>query len=134
MQSLLPHFHVVVFAAIVATLVTALLVGTRGPRDPTLQELRASALEIFRSVVIESSHAKYSLHGSTATIAKQEESYLSDDHGASKNYTLTLFVRNEFNEYFLFKSTQPKPYLKHISHVNAKVILKHDYIPPHPEV
>jgi hypothetical protein len=94
-----------------------------------LETARQEALKAFRSSCAKSTDPKFGFSGASATIVKIEEP--ANPHRESASwFTLTIFARNEFGEYFMFKSAKPTPFLKHMNHVVAKQVLRHEYTPP----
>lgn len=91
------------------------------------KKMRDTALCQFRNAKLTSTVGQYVFDGATARIIKQEESSF---YARNEPYVLTLYAMNEHNEYFMFRSNNPNPYIKHMSQSIAKVVLKDKYVPP----
>jgi len=97
-----------------------------------LERARQEALDLFRSSQVESADPRLAFSGATATIVKVEEPANPHRHHVS-DFTLTVIARNDAGEYFMFKSTKPKHFIKYLTHAVAKQVLKRDYMPPSAE-
>lgn len=97
-------------------------------QDAQLLRRRRDAMAAFRATSIESDDPRFRFSGATSTVVKEEEFY--NRRQPEDGYMLTLFARNEAGEYFMFKATTPHPYVKHVEHRIAKVVLKDAYVPP----
>lgn len=72
----------------------------------------------------------FSFIGHTATTMQYTETPLGDEHTLT-GLEVKRILRNHWGEYFYWVwSSRSKPYLKHITQVNARIILKEDYIEP----
>lgn len=94
-----------------------------------LDAARNEARLAFENSRIESNNPRFAFNGSTATIVKIEEPD-NPYRQPTAWFTLTIFARNDFGEYFMFKSIRPKPLVKHIAHSVARQVLKGEYLPP----
>jgi len=121
------YLSLLVYAALIGVPVLIVWDGIRKTRK--LEAARSEARQAFASMLIESSDPRFSLNGNTAEIIKIEEP-ANPYREPTAWFTLTIFARNEFGEYFMFKSTRPKPIIKHVSHSVALQVLKDDYVPP----
>lgn len=121
------YLPLLVYAALIGVPVLIVWDGIRKTRK--LEAARSEARQAFASTLIESSDPRFSLNGNTAKIIKIEEP-ANPYREPTAWFTLTIFARNEFGEYFMFKSTRPKPIIKHVSHSVALQVLKDDYVPP----
>lgn len=83
----------------------------------------AQAREKFRGLKIESPQAHLVLDGSAATVVLEQISGMD-----SVDFIFTLYARNHAGEYFLFKSSGGKEFVKHVPHNVAKAVLKDRYI------
>lgn len=65
------------------------------------------------------------------TIDRTEE-ISSVDSGLVVGLSAKRFLRNPFGEYFLWiwRSDSERPYVKHVSQTNARIVLKRKYILP----
>lgn len=59
-----------------------------------------------------------------------ESENMGSDEGAALWYYLTQIVRNPSGEYFLLKTTDQAPFIRHLPHNRAKLLLKENYKPP----
>jgi hypothetical protein len=91
--------------------------------------LLEAARRQFRSVHFLSSTPSLELIGETAEVMKEEETGNTPKNRES-DYVLTVYARNEFGEYFMFRSGSPNPFVKHMEHRIAKVLLKGAYVAP----
>ncbi len=96
----------------------------------SLDTYRAQALKQFMEYRTHSSTLEFILIGSEAEIIKSSEDIVNNK-GWIMSYSLTCYARNAHGEYFMFVSNyEDKPFCKHISHANAKLILEHKYREP----
>jgi hypothetical protein len=118
------------FFAIVIVGFGGLLVWRTNRRDRAyLASLHDAAYAQFKSVAIHSENPRYAFSGATAQVISEYETVSRSD-GAVTFYSCTRHARNQFGEYFLFKSGEPAPYVKHMSHEMARVVLKTKYLQP----
>jgi hypothetical protein len=94
-----------------------------------LRRLREQAVLDLRTVRVSSSEAKLALDAACAEVMDQSES-VQQDEGQVDAFYLTQVVRNADGEYFLLKTTDQRPYVKHLSQARAKVVLKAKYRQP----
>ena len=91
---------------------------------------REKAHKQFRSHKTSSTEPRFVFDGEEAEIIQSDET-VSHDDGIITSYTLTCYARNPAGEYFMFVSNdEQRPFFKHISHTNAKIILEKKYRPP----
>jgi len=83
----------------------------------------------LKKVRIESADARYALDAACAEVMDQSESVQQDEGQVDACY-LTQIVRNLAGEYFLMKTTDAKPYVKHLLQERARLVLKSKYRPP----
>lgn len=121
------YLSLLIYAALIGGPVLIVWDGIRKTRK--LEAARGEARKVFASTLIESNDPRFSFNGNTAKIVKIEEPANSYREPTAW-FTLTIFACNEFGEYFMFKSTRPKPIVKHVSHSIAMQVLKDDYVPP----
>ena len=104
------------------------------PREENRKRLRAWRAEEERTLAqlsIQVSDARYSVDGISAMTVERTEAISSTDNGQVVTFSATRFLRNPFGEYFMWVwRSGGKPYVKHVSQVNARVVLKRKYIPP----
>lgn len=98
--------------------------------DARLQSLRASAEAQFKSLVVESSDARYRFSGETAVVV-DEVVRIDRNEDRIDGLWLVRFCRNPQGEYFQFISNSSRgPYIKHVPQDLARVALKKKYVPP----
>jgi hypothetical protein len=91
---------------------------------------RKQARKQFTDFRTHSSTPEFIFIGEEAEIIKSDESIINNK-GVIESYSLTCYARNSHGEYFMFVSNhEARPYFKHISHANAKIILGKDYREP----
>lgn len=120
------YLPLLVYAAIIGG--PALIVWDGIRKSRRLNAARESARRAFDRARVDSTDPRLVFNGRTATIVKVEEPANPYREPAAW-FTLTIFARNEFGEYFMFKSTRPKPLIKHMPHSLAQHVLKADYVP-----
>lgn len=120
------HLPLLVYAALIGWPALMFLDGIRKKRR--LDAARRNARQAFDNARVESTDPTLVFNGRTATIVKVEEP-ANPYREPTAWFTLTIFARNEFGEYFVFKSTRPKPFIKHMPHSLARQVLKADYVP-----
>jgi hypothetical protein len=91
-----------------------------------LDALRTAAVVQLKSVHVKSVTKELELLAAQAEIIDQSET-VQEDEGKIYSYYLTQIVRNTAGEYFLLKTTDCRPYVKHLSQARAKVVLKSKY-------
>jgi hypothetical protein len=99
------------------------LIGAR------VEELRRNARAQLREVKVTSQTLTLVLDGNTAEVVTESENTVQQE-GTVEWYYLTQIVRNESGEYFLLKTTDKLPFIKHLSHPRAKLVLKGKYQTP----
>lgn len=97
-------------------LVAYLKFGALGKR---VAKLRAEAQAQLRSVKISSTSGALVLDCTTAEVIDESESVMHSD-GRVDAYYLTQVVRTEAGEYFLLKTTDKLPYVKHLLHTRVR--------------
>ena len=93
-----------------------------------LESLRELAMQQYQQAACTSTDERYCFNASTASIIKVEEG-----GGAQQDsFTLTIFARNPFGEYFMFTTTSPfeDRLLKYVAHRVARVVLEDAYVEP----
>ena len=91
-----------------------------------LDALRTAAVVQLKSVHVKSATKELELLAAQAQVMDQSET-VQEDEGKIYSYYLTQIVRNEAGEYFLLKTTDSRPYVKHLPQARAKVVLKSKY-------
>lgn len=88
--------------------------------------------EEFRTLVVSSEIPHLRFDGRTADIVEEHREYYTDRAtGASTLFRVQRFARNEYGEYFFFISeADTRPFLKHVSHSNARIALGKKYVEP----
>lgn len=94
-----------------------------------VQQRRGQALLQLKSVQVSSAEERLILDASLAEVVEQSENVVQDE-GQISVYYLTQIVRNSQGEYFLLKTTDGRPYIKHLSQERARVVLKAKYRSP----
>jgi hypothetical protein len=94
-----------------------------------LRPIRERAVEELKAVRVASADAQLALDASSAEVIDQSET-VQHDEGQVSAYYLTQIVRNPEGEYFLLKTTDRRPYAKHLPQDRAKHVLKAKYRPP----
>lgn len=95
-----------------------------------LKTYRAQALKQFMEYRTQSTTPKFVFIGAEAEIVKSNEEIVRNE-GLIDAYSLTCYARNVHGEYFMFVSNyEDKPFCKHLSHVNAKLVLEDKYREP----
>ena len=87
------------------------------------------ALSEFRAINVSSASSQFSLSGSAAEVVGIETTGGVSERGAGRaGFTVVIYARNPEGEYFVFRKTGiAKPYIKHMEHATAKVVLKSKY-------
>jgi hypothetical protein len=112
------------FAGIVASRVRDL---ARGHEDGILPCID----EEFRALVVNSTVPNLRFDGRTAEIVDEHQEHSDEGSDASTLVRVQRFARNEYGEYFFFISEgDGRPYLKHVSHTNARIALGKKYLEP----
>jgi hypothetical protein len=91
----------------------------------TFEKLLQRAMDSFRKSVVQSEQERFSFNGTTAEVVLVEPIGMGED-----SFALTVYARNHAGEYFMFKATAKKHWLKHVEPHVAKAVLKHRFIPP----
>jgi hypothetical protein len=85
------------------------------------------AMRQFLESVIHSNDPRFAFEGRSAVVVRQDEDH---SNGENTTYVLTVYARNQYGEYFVFRSDGNKPSVNYLEHRLARVILKHDYAGP----
>ena len=88
------------------------------------RELRDAAMNDFRKSRLNAQRPEYCFDGESAQIMLINETGIDAD-----SFSLTIYSRNEAGEYFMFKATKDKPWMRHVAHNKARLVLKCKYIP-----
>jgi hypothetical protein len=99
------------------------------PIKQKIEKRRKDAELELRAVQVWSSVPELALDASSAQILSQTEVAQHED-GVLGAYYLTQVVRSPAGEYFLLKTTDAKPYVKHLTQSRAKLVLKDKYLEP----
>ncbi|WP_132649816.1 hypothetical protein [Rubrivivax gelatinosus] len=94
-----------------------------------MAKLREQARAQLRDVRIASAEPALCLEGHRAEVVDESENVIHDD-GRVDGFYLTWIARNEHGEYFLLKTTDARPYVKHLPQDRARIVLKSKYIAP----
>jgi hypothetical protein len=97
----------------------------------SLAEAQNNAKQQFQQLSVSSPDPRHTLVGSSATIVRTEETGgIKGLFGGGSNYVLAVYARNEYGEYFMFRSSSAKPYIKHLSQEAARQVLGTQYQVP----
>lgn len=77
----------------------------------------------FRTRKVDSAHPHLVLDGAHASIVQERTLGLNDEE-----FVFTLYARNGAGEYFMYKKSGEKEFIKHVPHNVAKVVLKKLYV------
>jgi len=94
-----------------------------------IRQRREQAVLDLKTVRVSSTAEKLVLDATAAEVVEQSENVVQDE-GRISAYYLTQIVRNSDGEYFLLKTTDGRPYVKHLSQERARVVLKAKYKSP----
>jgi hypothetical protein len=94
-----------------------------------IRQRREQAECDLKAVHVSSAVEKLVLDATSAEVVEQSENVVQDE-GQIFAYYLTQVVRNAQGEYFLLKTTDGRPYVKHLSQERARVVLKAKYKAP----
>jgi hypothetical protein len=114
---------------IAATLVVYL--HERRNRVETLAIFRLDEMKAFAELKFGSSGKPFSVDAVSATTVVWFDELRQLETGHVSYCKSTRYLRNEHGEYFYwFWYSGHRPYVKHMSHVNARVVLKARYVEP----
>lgn len=94
--------------------------------DQRTDELRNAARTQLRSTFVSNEDASLKLDGAIAEVVAESEN-VGNDEGKIKWYYLTQIVRTPTGEYFLLKTTDKSPFIKHLTQSRAKLLLRGKY-------
>ena len=98
--------------------------------SPNPEELRSKARAQLQGVRVESpTSPALQLEGVNVEVMSESENVVSEE-GAIQWYYLTQIVRTPSGEYFLLKTTDKAPFIRHLPQNRAKLLLKQNYKPP----
>lgn len=93
---------------------------------------RQAALDEFCNYKVTSSCHSLEFDGAQAKIVHEKAEVSSKafkEFKKSHRYSFTFFAQNPAGEYFMYVSNPDgKPYFKHVSHTNAKIVLGKKYV------
>ena len=97
-----------------------------------LTQFRIDADEQFRNLHVSSNMESLVFNGAEAEVVSQEEHIeASPSGGLIIGYSITRYAMNKAGEYFMFRSNiGARPFIKHLPHDRAKVVLKDKYREP----
>lgn len=75
------------------------------------RELRDAAMNDFRKSRLNAQRPEYCFDGESAQIMLINETGIDAD-----SFSLTIYSRNEAGEYFMFKATKDKHWMRHVAH------------------
>lgn len=82
------------------------------------------AMRQFQESAIHSNDPRFAFEGRSALVVRQDEDH---SNGENTTYALTVYARNQYGEYFVFRSDGNTPSVNYLEHRLARIILKHDY-------
>ncbi|HSI49830.1 MAG TPA: hypothetical protein VLA61_16280 [Ideonella sp.] len=91
-----------------------------------IRSIRDRAIGDLKSVRIQCADERLTLDANRAEVMDQSETVQHDEWRVDAFY-LTQIVRNLHGEYFLLKTTDGRPYVKHLTQARAKLVLKAKY-------
>jgi hypothetical protein len=91
-----------------------------------LAAMRENAIKSYQTCCIDSADTKFRFSAQSAKVICSQESFNPRRHPAM--FSMTIFARNEAGEYFLFISSVDKPFVKHLTHERAKLVLGSEYV------
>ena len=89
-----------------------------------IKDLHAKAMVEYQKCRMKSQRPDFCFDGETAKIILTQQTGYD-----RQSFALTIFSRNEFGEYFMFKASADNQWIKHVEHNVAKTVLKAKYIP-----
>ncbi len=97
-----------------------------------LTQFRIDADEQFRSLHVSSNRASLVFDGAEAEVVWNEEHVeAAPGGGAIIGHSITRYAMNRSGEYFMFRSNiGARPFIKHLPHDRAKLVLKDKYREP----
>lgn len=93
-------------------------------RHPGISRIDVATRQFLESV-IRSDDPRFAFEGRNAVVVRKDE---DQSNGENTTYVLTVYARNQYSEYFVFRSDGKTPSLNYLEHRLAQVILKHDYV------
>jgi hypothetical protein len=90
-----------------------------------LSAMRQAAIARFKELTVPASEPRLELNGKSAEVVLVETLGIDRD-----SFSCTLYARNQAGEYFMFKTSGEKHWLKHVEPVVAKAVLKNRFIEP----
>lgn len=85
------------------------------------------AMRQFQESAVHSNDPRFAFEGRSAVVVRQDEDH---SNGENTTYALTVYARNQYGEYFVFRSDGKKPSVNYLEHRLARIILKHEYLDP----
>lgn len=110
----------------------AILWNASSENDGKIAAWRDQEKSALNSLSIDCSDDRYVLRGHEATVVSREESfgYVADGNVVVSMSSKT-FLLNPSGEYFYWLwYSQSRPFIKHVTHANAKIALGKKYIAP----
>ncbi|WP_411877584.1 hypothetical protein [Polaromonas sp. YR568] len=87
------------------------------------------AMQHFLDSVVRADDARFAFESRNAVIVRMDEDTSNGEHTSC---ILTVCATNRYGEYFSFRSDGHKPFVRHLEHRLARIILKHEYAGPEP--
>ncbi len=114
---------------VIATIMDVWLDKKFGKEYP---QQRQAALDEFSRYKVASSCHTLAFDGAEAKIVHEKAEVSSkpcNEFKKTYQYSFTFFAQNPAGEYFMYASNPDgKPYFKHVSHTNAKIVLGKKYV------
>lgn len=129
-----PSWLVLIFACLMGIYAVYLLLYLFPYNKKLLGKWAADEEIELDGLSIEANDARFVLNGRTAAtvVRTVEKRYMEIGHVAG--LTTTRYLRNASGEYFLWIwRSNESPFIKHISHPNAKIALRSKYVAPNGE-
>ena len=119
------------FAIFLLLCIAAISLYSFRSQKKSLAEAQRNAKQQFQQLHVSAIDLRFALVGSSARIVKIEETGgINGLFDRSPNYVLAIYAQNESGEYFMFRSSGDKPYIKHLSHEVARQVLGTRYQTP----
>jgi hypothetical protein len=104
--------------------------GTQKSERQWIARLRTRAHAQFKNSKVDCADARYAFSGQTVRIVMDLERRQTRE-GYTSDVVLERYCMNASGEYFHFISnSEGRPYIRHVPHRMAKLVLKQHYVPP----
>jgi hypothetical protein len=85
------------------------------------------AMRQFLESAIHANDPRFAFEGRSALVVRQDEDH---SNGENTTYVLTVYARNQYGEYFVFRSDEKTPSVNYLEHRLARIILTQEYVDP----